>query len=260
MCISIRLPLVVSLSGHREAKAPSASVPTETKSSNQKPLTEIGLVFPARILSASPEQNEQLSFLAAQNDDSIHIRSCVAPFRLPWPAGDNTDRGGPAYMRRSACRSRRTASGSPRPKARGGQKVDRMICFALDCEIGQYFSDDGSEFEAVSGKTCRKNEPGYFRMAVDDEIFVRRHRVDASREPRELVRRQRQALADKPAQSLNPLGGRRKQVLFFGARKRFEAAMASDLYASFVYAGETVVENLVEIEHESGRASLCPML
>ena len=48
-------------------------------------------------------------------------------------------------------------------------------------KIGQDFADRRREFETVPGKSCREPDILVFRMAIQNEVFVRGHGVEASR-------------------------------------------------------------------------------
>ncbi len=56
-----------------------------------------------------------------------------------------------------------------------------MARLAGACKIGQNFSNDARELEAVSGKTSRYRHLGMKRMERDDEVLVGRERIHAGR-------------------------------------------------------------------------------
>ncbi len=65
----------------------------------------------------------------------------------------------------------------------------------IERERDQVFADGGRELKAMTGEPGAKDDSGYGRMAIHDEISVRGHRVETD--------------------SLlpNPVGGRRKEAL-----------------------------------------------
>src|SRR5271170_5326754 len=67
-------------------------------------------------------------------------------------------------------------------------------------QIGQYLADDAGELEAVAGTRGGKDDPRMKRVPVDDEVLVRRVRINTSLEASNLPRRGGN-IADKHVQN-----------------------------------------------------------
>ena len=65
------------------------------------------------------------------------------------------------------------------PETVGAEEADGVLRRSLEGKVGEDLADDRRELEAVAAEAGGIDEAGKARVAVDDEVVVRRHGVDA---------------------------------------------------------------------------------
>ena len=121
--------------------------------------------------------------------------------------------------------------------------------------LTQRLPEGTGKFEAVSRQTGGDENPFVFRMAIDDEVFIRRPRVDANRAAQTFAGGLRQRPLQEPAQIPLVFRCAAEGAVEPVRINRGPAVVTPHLDPASVNAGKTVILFVREIEEESGKAA-----